>query len=307
MVDKYNSIDESDFDFTYEKLFMPENYSDKSNYTIDKAFAISNEHSEHLFKPFNLKGKKVLTVGSSGDQALNVILKGSKDITIIDANIFTRPFIEYKFAVIKTFDYKTFSKIFIKPEFFSWKVYSKISHLLSKNVQTFFDTLMLDLSEDNYSNEFNARKLKEKMLFVDHRDRHSSFYKNELTYNKLQTLLNKTDVNISFITAELQKFPNVLKSKYDIIYLSNIFDYYKGSKAPLFEKVLNKIYQNNLATNGKLFANYSFCEKIEDSPKQISGLKINHLKINRFLDGEMNQDIAWIVEKKPLNKNEICK
>ena len=37
MVDKYKSIDESDFDFTYEKLFMPENYSDKSNYTIDKA------------------------------------------------------------------------------------------------------------------------------------------------------------------------------------------------------------------------------------------------------------------------------
>ena len=38
----------------------------------------------------NLKNKSVLTVGSSGDQALNAILSGAKDITIIDANIFTK-------------------------------------------------------------------------------------------------------------------------------------------------------------------------------------------------------------------------
>lgn len=147
---KDNYTNNVDFDLAYEKLFMPEYYITESNYTLDKAFAISNEKLDELFKSLNLKGKKVLTVGSSGDQALNAILKGCKEITIVDANIFARPFIEYKFAAIRTFDYKTFSDIFIKHDFFSWRVYSKMSHLLSKDTKIFWDALMMDLSENNY-------------------------------------------------------------------------------------------------------------------------------------------------------------
>ena len=36
-------IDNSNFNLAYEKLFMPEAYSSDGNYTLDRAFAISNE------------------------------------------------------------------------------------------------------------------------------------------------------------------------------------------------------------------------------------------------------------------------
>lgn len=146
------------------------------------------------------------------------------------------------------------------------------------------------------------------MLFVDHRDRHSSFYKNKYVYNRLQSFLNKNDINISFITAELQEFPSVLKNRYDIIYLSNIFDYYKGEKSGLFIEVLNKLYKNNLEVNGNIFVNYSFNEKIEESLQRIGDYKINHVQVNRFADGDINQDTAWLIKKNSHSKNnEICK
>ena len=44
-----------------------------------------------------------------------------------------------------------------------------------------------------------AKTIKEKMLFVDHRDRHSLFYTSKSIYNKLQSALNNEDINISFV------------------------------------------------------------------------------------------------------------
>jgi hypothetical protein len=47
-------------------------------------------------------------------------------------------------ALIKTFDFKTFSKIvFYDKNIFDWKVYSKISHHLSGEIRQFFDEIML--------------------------------------------------------------------------------------------------------------------------------------------------------------------
>ena len=293
-------IDNRDFNLAYEKLFMPEAYSTDGNYTLDRAFAISNEKLNDVFKAFDLSNKKVLTVGSSGDQALNAILSGSNDITIIDANIFARPFIEYKFAVIKTYDFETFSDIFIKNDFFDSKVYSKISHLLSKNVQIFWDSLMIDISNNSYEDTFTKKSLKEKMLFIDHRDRYSAFYKDEIIYKKLQKLLNDSDMNINFINAEFQEFPKILKSKYDLIYLSNIFDYYKNNES-LFNRIIDKLYKNNLNNEGIIVTNYSFNKKIYESPNQIGNYPIKHIQVSRFYEGTNNNDTVWIIQKEKDN------
>ena len=111
-------LNDFDCDIAGEKLFLPEFYNNNENYTTNQAFAISNEMLPEIFKNLNLKDKNVLTVGSSGDQALNAILHGAKDITIIDANIFTQYFIEYKIAVIKTYNFNDFDNLFIKQDFF---------------------------------------------------------------------------------------------------------------------------------------------------------------------------------------------
>lgn len=287
-----------DYNMAGEKLLIPEFYDDDDNYTTNHAFAISNENLPEFFKKLNLKNKKVLTVGSSGDQALNAILRGCTDVTIIDANIFTQYFVEYKLAVIKTFDFTTFGELFITSDFFNWQTYAKISHLLSPKVKHFYDELMLLQDTSDSYGAFSAKAIKEKMLYVDHRDRHSLFYKNEKCYLKLQSLLNSQNIKINYINAELLNFPYVLKEKYDFIYLSNIYDYFKGiDKQISFERAINNIYTNNLNKKGKIVLNYDFCTKHKIPPKKIGNLKIDSQTLQRFCDGEYQTDNIWLSQK----------
>ena len=80
--------------------YYKEILTDTDNYTPGKVYAFSNENLDDLFNKLDLKDKKVLTVGSSGDQALYSLLYGAKDITIADLNIYTKPFVEFKIAEI---------------------------------------------------------------------------------------------------------------------------------------------------------------------------------------------------------------
>lgn len=297
-----------DYDLVYEKLFNPEIYENEANYTVNYAFAISNEKLTEVFDALNLKNKKILTVGSSGDQALNAILKGSKNVTIIDANIFTRAFIEYKLALIKYFDFKTFDDLFIKPRAFNWQVYAKISHLLSNETKQFWDSLMLDQSPNAQWGEFTEKDITSKMLIIDHSDRHSLFYKDEQTYNLLQNLLNQQDTKISFVNAELQDFPKVLKEKYDLIYLSNIYDYYR-KQHNTFVKIINKLYTNNLKTNGNIFVNYDFDGHSKTTPTTFGKYPLITKKVKRWSHGEKCVDTLWIIKKDKISKkdNDVCK
>jgi 16S rRNA C1402 (ribose-2'-O) methylase RsmI len=71
-------------------------------------YTFSNENLDHLFKKVNVKGKKVLTVGSGGDQAIYSIYKGAREVDLIDANVLTKAIVELKLAAIKAFDLNIF-------------------------------------------------------------------------------------------------------------------------------------------------------------------------------------------------------
>ena len=293
----------TDYDFVGEKFFNPELYKNENNYTLNKAFAISNEMLPKVFENLKLKNKKVLTVGSSGDQALNAILNGCQNVSIIDANIFTEPFVEYKLALIKTFDFKTFNDLFIKPRAFDWKVYAKISHHLSPKTKQFWDTLMLDLTSNAQWGEFTEKDITSKMLNIDHTDRHSAFYKDENVYKLLQTILNNKSTKISFINAEFKQFPNMLKNKYDLIYLSNIYDYYKKNKDE-FIAVVDLLHKNNLNNGGSIYVNYDFDGHTKVTPQTLGEHNLTTKKIKRNSIYESCTDTLWIINK---NDDEMCK
>lgn len=296
MIDIKEFLNNTDYDLAGEKFLMPDLYSDFFNYTIGKAFAISNEQLAKVFDNLNLTNKKVLTVGSSGDQVLNSILCGSKDVTIIDANIYSQYFIEYKLAFIKNLDFNNFKNLFIKPEFFDWKIYAKISHELSPKVKQFWDTLILEIDNDSYSDKFSSKTIKDNMLMVDHTDRHSLFYKDEKVYNKLQKLLKNADLKINYITAELEDFPKILNQKYHYINLSNIYDYYMQNKQK-FTKIIEELYEKNLYNNGSMVVNYCFNAVAKHAPQQLGNLLLKHKEVSRYQDGINKIDTIWIVKK----------
>lgn len=287
---------------TVEKFLIPEIYSNENNATLNKAYAISNEALDQIFSQMHLTNKKALLVGSSGDQAINAILMGCKDITIIDGNDFARPFIEYKLAAIRYFDFDEFNKLFIKSQFFDWTIYAKISHLLSKNAKAFWDSLMLEQSSKE-NEGISAKDIKDKMLIVDHRDRFSDFYFDKNQYCTLKSLLAQKALKIRFKTAELKQFPKVLKQSYDLIYLSNIYDYYANiNQKAQFEKIIKKLYANNLNLNGKIYVNYNFCTEKDDIPEAIAGQSIEGHEVVRYYEGSYYIDTAWIITKNEKNK-----
>ena len=61
-------------------------YSQSGNKTTEKAYSFTNECLETFFNSdyIDVNGKRVLTVGSSGDQALNAIYYGAKSVDVVD-------------------------------------------------------------------------------------------------------------------------------------------------------------------------------------------------------------------------------
>ncbi|MBE7082622.1 MAG: DUF3419 family protein [Clostridiales bacterium] len=289
-----------EYNVLLEKFINSKNYKG-SNATLNKAYAISNEGLSFVFDGMDLTNKKVATVGSSGDQAINAILNGCRDVTIIDGNNYAEAFIEYKLAFIKTFDFKEFKQTFIKRDFFSWRVYAKISHLLSDNARLFWDSVMLEQSEE-YGSIFHPMSIKDNMMIIDHRDRDSAFYYEEKTYLKLQQILNSGEVNIQYLIAEFSRFPKVLKEKYDLIYLSNIFDYYDQDNKEKFYRTVQALYKNRLKVGGKIVVNYNFCMR-STKPSKICGEKVETKHVVRVYEHRGIDDELWIIGKTKQKNN----
>ena len=156
-----------DYDLLGETLLTMPDFHEYSPEIIQekiksKVYHCSNERLNAYFKDLNLKGARIATVGSSGDQVLNAIFYGAKDITLIDANIFTRAYFEYKTAMIKNLDYIEFMSILGTFKMFNWKTYAKISHDLSPRSKRFFDELMLN--QDDHGHDYDEGYLTDSLI-----------------------------------------------------------------------------------------------------------------------------------------------
>lgn len=231
--------------------------SDNPNATTDALFSFSNENLEEIFKNRNLKNKRVATVGSSGDQVLYSILKGCTDVTLIDANPFTLPYLELKLAAIKNLSYAEFLDYFNFENILNHKYYSKISHDLSDYSKVFWDEIFMNTDSSNGLLQTIPYKLFQSVCtygdFVGTRDA-MRFCSNKKHYECLKGCLEK-DVNIEFIKSDFESFHKNLNGRYDLILLSNIYDYVDPI---IFNNEVKKLKYYNLKTLGEMQIHYDF-------------------------------------------------
>ncbi|MBQ7351484.1 MAG: DUF3419 family protein [Clostridia bacterium] len=251
-------LNNPDYSMALEKFFFPKYYASIiDNNAVEKVYPSTNEYVEGVFDSLgNLEGQSVVTVGSSGDQMLTAILRGAKDVTLIDANIFTKYFVEYKIAMIKNLTREEFLKRFY-PKFtegnlFGPETFQKIFHDLSPESQEFWGHIFLE-NLDSYD---ICKNLIHNSAWL-----YAKFYTDDEAYNSLQKLLKEKDLNIDFITAEFSDFPKHIKGKHKAILLSNIFDYVdcssdSGQKS--YRKTVSKIKNNNLRKDGVMQVFYNF-------------------------------------------------
>ena len=106
-------------------------------------YPFTTENIAGYIDNFDLKDKSLLTVGSSGDQVLNAILKCCRDITVIDINPYTKFYYYLKVAGILNFNlnefksffrYKEYPNVFVDNEkVFSLDLYQKLKDLLARH------------------------------------------------------------------------------------------------------------------------------------------------------------------------------
>lgn len=264
-------LDNPDFSMALEKYYDSAIYdTDTNNPSIEKVYPFSNEKQiacfDYLKEHLQGVGKKVLTVGSSGDQALTALYNGAKDITVVDANVYTKYYTDYKMAAIKNLSADDFHYYFVVMESpFCKDVFTKIFHDLDKDSQIFWGIIFME-EDDVLTRTAKGTPIKNKMWNDFYRMdemKDSLFDHNEdgdyENYDKLQEILRKGDFSLKFINADFGKFPEVAKDKYDLILLSNVFDYVRDiDDCATFSRVVNKLYDDHLNDGGKMQILYAF-------------------------------------------------
>lgn len=235
-----------DEDFTKENFEKGEISEIFGNWASAMVYPFSNEYLDELFKEIDIKDGRALVVGSSGDQGLHAVDKGAREVTVLDSNMWAIPFIELKLSAIKNLGFTDFSKYICNGDVFNHKYYAKVSHDLSAQSKAFWDeiilncpqTVLIKAREVFMHNALEGQDIQYGTTF-------HSYYNNEEAYNSIKEKIKHATINVEY--ASLEDFPEVADGKYDLIMLSNIFDYVKQND---FFPVVKALNDRNLTDDG---------------------------------------------------------
>lgn len=237
-------------DITIAQQIIGNHYSNLKNtiyHNTSFIYTTSNEKM-NLYQPYLQNKEKSLSIISSGDQILNLILSGCKQITGYDISRFTKYFLELKKAAIISLSREDFIHFFfdITHTNDDWydEIYDQIRVNLEKEDREFWDSLInfYDWSEINQSTLFSSQTMSFTSILQN------NDYLKEENYSKLKNMISK--VNYEYYIEDIQVLVSKLKSQYYFINLSSIMYYishYKDllSKLPLKENgiALTYLYQ----------------------------------------------------------------
>ena len=208
---------------------------------------------------FDLKDKSLLTVGSSGDQAINAILKGCKDVTVLDINPYTKYYYYLKVASIISLEMEEFLNYFRligytkknKPnkEAFNKDIYLKVRRAL------------YELDPDSlafWDKQYKSRRpitIRRSLFSTD--EYCTSIIKQCNPYLQSEELYKETKCKVqsikpTFITQDVIK--DEIQGSYDNIWLSNIGAYIN------LETLLQLVAKTNelLTKQGRLLIGYLY-------------------------------------------------
>ena len=201
-------------------------YFGNTNNKFLKGYCFSNESLVSCFKNFDLKGKSVLTVGSSGDQAIASAESGSTDITIVDIC----PLAEYIYT-LKITAKQVLSEDELK-EYFSIKglsknIYDKFKFSLPIHIRSFYDYLY-SASNGCFSNAaVHVDSIFQEIWNIEFLRKKIHFFTNQN--------LKIMDISPKFIVSDIREFES--DKKYDFIYLSNLLSNLTMSNNAMIDKL----------------------------------------------------------------------
>lgn len=231
------------------------------------ASTANGKDTMNLYKDY----ESVLTLGATGALGFEASLHGAKKVDMFDINELQRLFYEYMKTAITHLKYEEFIKYFTLQEqkmlfqkkeisnLLSNELYDKLQFFVPEDVEFVFGPLFdyFDSSDLIISGLFRF----EHPITLDYLKRYVSFY-NEEEYNKLQKVLRDEKCDFTYQTLDLRDVPNTFDSKYDLILLDNVLQYYKKIRgletAYDVNLFISKELSKHLSENGSIQAAYGF-------------------------------------------------
>ncbi len=225
-------------------------------------YHLTNESVETFLKIVTLTLEtKALSILASGDQVFHLVQRGLKDIDTFDINRLTEYYaLGFKKRAIECLSFEDYNKLFEYYKEYYDKTHNcqhlDIEQYVIENMEDEYKWFWQELFYNLKQHGFNPSVFH----FANRADRLSSicripnsYMKDIEKYNELQQKLAKA--NITFKQSSIVDVPNNFNKKYDLIYLSNVMEYYTeffcGNKKKALD-ILKKIYNENLNINGEI-------------------------------------------------------
>jgi len=211
----------------------------------------STENIRSLFPKINTSFEKSLVVTCGGDQPLECLKYGGKNIHTFDINHLAKYGLFLKIGAIRALSYEGFCKFY---QDFDLSLYSQIRRFLCPEICIFFDFLF-----KRYNHMTVIYFMFDKINNYQISNNSSVFIKEG--FYQIKDQLNKSD--ISYIQSDLTDIASKKKQEeYDFIYLSNIF-YYNGMSWPQYAEFLNEQLLPHLKQDGAILIHYLYSGLLE--------------------------------------------
>ena len=237
------------------------------------------EYYQHLLQNV----ESLLCVTSSGDQVLNAIASGVKNIDCYDISVFPKYFLELKIAAVKTLNKDDFIDYFFRLkqcDEFSDDIYDKVRCNLSSWSLKFWDSLynFYDGYEIYNSTLFSSEpyNIKERILNMPYL----------LNYDMLKN--NIEHIHLNYNEGNVYDILHNSNKQYDLINLSSIV-YHEKKLLIDYKNFL--LSCNNLKDNGKVL---TYLYKVNDYMLEVLN---KHFSEENFSFSNCEGDIALIYKK----------
>ena len=273
-----------------DKLLSKKPYCVETFRDYDTTFLITTENLDGYVK--NVKGLNILSVCSSGDQFLNLVLKGAGKIDLFDVNALTFLLLKLKIGAVKAlskYEYMQFFGIISKINVLDYNLYLKIHDYLDSETKAYFDYIYekCDYNTNHilyltalFRLSYNPTELNIKNNTYLHGDNYDSLKHKVYIPNFIHTDLNKLDT--------------LLDKSYDRIYLSNILDYIDKDMFMIYVTRLSE----HLKNSGILYYLYSYYEAdIDDSYLKENIKALFSSKTFRSVSSEKSYDKVLTLKK----------
>lgn len=265
------------------------NFSSKEPFIeTSSIYRFTNEDITSYFHHLQDK-KKVLSVIGSGNQILNTILGGTREIDCFDISVFPQYYLFLQLASIMALSKEEYLNYFLSEDrevLFSDDLYDLISNHLTGKYKEFWDTLYnFDDGIDIYNSLLFRQDVYYKELAIENNP-----YLQGNNYDKLKHILKTESIQINPFVANILK--NKIDKEYDLINLSNILAYYLGKKE--FVRYLENNF--SLSSNGEIINYfYTMSAETEEEFKRL-------LNPNSYIE-ELGKRKLLVYKKNNLQKN----